>query len=81
MNRDELLTFIKQAISEETDVPVGQIDDSQAFISMGLDSLSSIVILNKIEDKFNVELNPIYFWDYPTLGAFTDFLLEEHIRS
>lgn len=80
MKRDELLTFIKKAISEETDVPIEQIEESQAFINMGLDSLSSIVILNKIEDQFHVELNPIYFWDYPTLGAFTDFLLKEHIQ-
>jgi acyl carrier protein len=80
MKRDELLTFIKSAISEETGVGLESIDESQPFIQMGLDSLSSIVILNQIEDKFNVELNPIYFWDYPTLGSFTDFLLKEHIH-
>ena len=80
MKREDLLTVIKEAIAEETSVPIGQIEESQAFITMGLDSLSSIVILNKIEDKFNVELNPIYFWDYPTLGQFADFLLKEHIQ-
>ena len=80
MKRDELMAFIKEAIAEETDVPLDQIEESQAFITMGLDSLSSIVILNKIEDQYKVELNPIYFWDYPTLGAFTDFLLKDHIH-
>ena len=75
-----MLKFIKQAIANETGESVDSIDESQTFQSMGLDSLNSIVVLNEIEDKYKISLNSLSFWDYPTLGAFTDFLLKEHIR-
>ncbi|MEK6781264.1 MAG: acyl carrier protein [Bacteroidota bacterium] len=79
MERTELLKFIKQAIANETGESVDSIDETQTFQSMGLDSLNSIVVLNEIEDKYKISLNSLSFWDYPTLGAFTDFLLKEHI--
>ena len=80
MKREELLLFIKTEIAAETDCAIEQISETDTFHSFGLDSLSSITILNKLEDEFNLDLNPIYFWDYPTLGAFADFLLKEHIH-
>lgn len=78
MSYDEVLNFIKKEIAEETKFPIEKIDVNTSFHSLGLDSLSAILILHNIEMKFGIELNPIYFWDYPTPALFTGFIIKEH---
>jgi len=77
MTREELLSFIKKEIATETGTQVEAINENSTFHELGLDSLSGVLILYNIETKFDLELNPIHFWDYPTPSAFTDFLLKE----
>jgi polyketide synthase PksN len=78
MSHEEVLNFIKKEISEETKLPVEKIDVKSSFHSLGLDSLSAVLILHNIEKEFGIELNPIHFWDYPTPETFTHFIIKEH---
>jgi acyl carrier protein len=78
MTREELLRFIKKEIATETGTQVETIDENASFHSLGLDSLSAILILYNIEREFDIELNPIHFWDYPTPALFADFTVKEH---
>ncbi len=80
MTRDQLVHIITQAIAEETGHPGSSILESTSFSDLGIDSLSSIVILNNIEDQINLELNPLHMWDYPTVGSFADFLASQLVR-
>ena len=80
MSYDEVLNFIKKEIAEETKFPIEKIDADTSFHKLGLDSLSAILILHNIETKFSIEVNPIYFWDYPTPASFADFIIKEHGR-
>ena len=80
MTRDQLILIIRQAVAEETGQPGSSILESTSFADLGIDSLSSIVILNKIEDQINMELNPLHMWDYPTVGSFADFLASHLAR-
>lgn len=80
MSREELIQFIKKEIAVETSAPVEAIDEHTSFHSLGLDSLSAVLILYNIEREFGIELNPIHFWDYPTPALFADFLVKEQTR-
>lgn len=51
--------------------------DTDTFFNLGLDSISCIYLLDKVEKKLDLELNPIHFWDYPALDSYSDFLLQE----
>jgi acyl carrier protein len=77
MTRPELLTILKSLIAEETGIEVSDINETDTFFNLGLDSISCIYLLDKLEKKLSVELNPIHFWDYPSLDTYTDFLLQE----
>lgn len=79
MTRPEVLNVLKTLISEETGIAVAEINDTDTFFNLGLDSVSCIFLLDKVEKKLNVEINPIHFWDYPSLDTYTDFLLQEVI--
>jgi len=72
----EILNTLKHEIAKETGLPVSDIDDHATFNSLGLDSISSVFILDKIEKQLKIEMNPLFFWDYPTVG-----LLAQHITS
>gem|GEM_PF-2560927 len=78
MSYDEVLNFIKKEIAEETKFPFEKIDANASFHQLGLDSLSAILILHNIEQKFNIELNPIHFWDFPTPALFTDRIIKDY---
>jgi acyl carrier protein len=51
-----------------------EIHDNADFFSLGLDSISCVYVLDKLEKKIDLELNPLYFWDYPTVESLSGFL-------
>ena len=75
-DRHDILSTLKEEIAKETGLSVSTIDDDASFYSLGLDSISSVFVLDELEKKLNVEMNPMFFWDYPTVR-----LLAEHITS
>jgi len=80
MSYEEVLNFIKKEIAEETKQPLEKLDANTSFHTLGLDSLSAVLILHNIEKEFAIDLNPIHFWDYPTPASFSEFIVKEHSR-
>ena len=76
MTKEELIQLFKQEIVRETGIPLNEIEDSASFYSLGLDSISCVYVLDKLEKKLKVEMNPMFFWDYPTIES-----LSAHIAS
>jgi acyl carrier protein len=76
MTKAEILSKLKEEITKETGLKREEISDSATFASLGLDSISSVVILDKLEKHLKVEMNPMVFWDYPTVE-----LLAEYVTS
>lgn len=79
MTRSELIILFKSVIAEETGIAATEISETDTFFNLGFDSVSCIFLMDKIEKKLNIELNPIYFWDYPSIDTYADFLLQEVI--
>ena len=75
-SRSEIVNTLKVEIAKETGIPLPEIGDDATFYSLGLDSISSVFILDRLEKKLKIEMNPIFFWDYPTVG-----LLADHITT
>ncbi|HMV10765.1 MAG TPA: acyl carrier protein [Cyclobacteriaceae bacterium] len=79
MTRPELITLLKTIIAEETGIAINEIADTDTFFNLGLDSVSCIFLMDKLEKKIKLELNPMFFWDYPSIDTYADFLLENVI--
>lgn len=77
MTKEELTGIIKKLVSEETGISTGEIQDTDSFFNLGLDSVSCIFLMDKLEKQINMDLNPIHFWDYPTIDTYADFLIQE----
>ena len=74
MNRTEILNALKEEIARETGLTLAEIEEDATFYSLGLNSISSVYILDKLEKKLKVEMNPLFLWDYPTVGLFADHI-------
>ena len=80
MSKAEILTRLKQEIAKETGLTLPEIDDSASFYSLGLDSISSVFILDKLEKHLKVEMSPLFFWDYPTVELLAEYITTLNIK-
>jgi acyl carrier protein len=74
MTKAEILSKLKEEITKETGLKADEISDSATFASLGLDSISSVVILDELEKHLQLEMSPMLFWDYPTVELFAEHL-------
>lgn len=72
----ETENFIKLLISKEINTSIEEIDSEEYFSSFGIDSMRAVALLDEMEKETGLELNPLIFWDYPTIAS-----LSEHINS
>ena len=79
--KEDIQNHFIQLITEEQGIAATEVDVHASFQTFGLDSISSIYLLDKLEDHFGVELNPIEFFDYPTIEQFSTYLLEVKLRT
>ncbi|MFZ1808685.1 MAG: acyl carrier protein [Cyclobacteriaceae bacterium] len=66
--------FVQQKIAETLSVPKEQINPNEEFMSLGLDSMHAIFLIDEIEREFSIEINPHQFWEYPTINSFSQNL-------
>lgn len=72
--KTEILQLLKDEIASETGISSSEIADSASFFELGLNSISAVFILDVLEKKLKIEMNPLFFWDYPTVELLADYL-------
>ena len=77
MNQTHILKTLKEEIAKETGLPVTDIANDATFPSLGLNSISAVYILDTLEKKLGTPMNPLIFWDYPTVSLFAKHLASE----
>lgn len=66
--------MLKGEIASETGIPLSEIEDSATFFDLGLNSISAVYMLDVLEKKLSIDMNPLFFWDYPTVELLADYL-------
>jgi NADPH:quinone reductase-like Zn-dependent oxidoreductase/acyl carrier protein len=65
---------LKETISIVTKVNILNIDTESTFKSLGIDSLMSVQLKNKLEKVFAIALSVTAFWTYPSIKKYAKFL-------
>ncbi len=73
----EIQKEIKVIIAAELALNPDELDDLKSFHDMGLDSVNSIFLLAKMEEKLNVYIDPMSVYDNPTIKSFSEYLLAQ----
>jgi acyl-CoA synthetase (AMP-forming)/AMP-acid ligase II/acyl carrier protein len=58
-------------------LPPGRVDARAPFDSYGLDSAQAATLMGEIAEALGMELSPILFWNYPTVGELSRYLARE----
>lgn len=78
---EEIKTYFKSIIAEELNISISSIKDDDTFFDLGLDSINAVFLLEVVEQHYKITLSPLDFWDYPTIGAFTKKVYQDHFRK
>ncbi|MCY7296750.1 SDR family NAD(P)-dependent oxidoreductase, partial [Alteromonas sp. a30] len=57
------------------------VDIDTELSDYGFDSITLTTFSNEIGNEFGISVQPTIFFEYPTLGDFADYLLEEHVAE
>ena len=71
---DTLLTQLRQTLAAELYLPAEQIDEHAAFIDLGMDSISAVTWIRKLNKQFGLELGATSIYSHPNLLAFSAFV-------
>ena len=67
VSTDAITTFMREQIASLIKSDVTEIDPDTEFINFGIDSIHALFLIDGLERKFKVEVNPLYFWECPTI--------------
>lgn len=78
---DHIVTYITEIIAKEQKIDASKIQASASFFELGLDSISSIYLMELVENQFQIKLTPLDFWDYPTIESFSEYIFKTNFQS
>ena len=80
-SKDEVMQLATEVIAKSLSISLSDIDPTHEFVQLGLDSLQAMFVLDELEKKLGVEINPLLFWEFPTPASFVDELYKEYSKA
>jgi acyl transferase domain-containing protein/enoyl-CoA hydratase/carnithine racemase/acyl carrier protein/NAD(P)-dependent dehydrogenase (short-subunit alcohol dehydrogenase family) len=77
MNLSEVMEVIKQLLAEELHLVGEDFDENVQFIELGLDSITGVTWVKKINQRYQLSLDATKVYSYPTLQEFSRLVLKE----
>lgn len=74
--RLEVVTNVLNLIARETGLPLKEFVDDASFAELGIDSLMSLVLSEKLLKELGVEVKSSIFLECPTVSEFTEWLTQ-----
>ena len=80
-DRQQLVNFIKEQIASVTNESIDYLDEEMSFLKLGISSIQTIMIINKIKKKLDIDINPIAMFEYKNISEFATYLGEFIIQD
>jgi acyl carrier protein len=64
-------------IANELKMPAADIDPARSLLEYSMSSLTATILIGDLEDWLQLRLPPTLVWDYTSIDAMTDYLLEQ----
>jgi acyl carrier protein len=77
LSQNELIVFLQEQVAEFIKADPSEIDPDSEFINFGIDSMNAIYMIEVLEKKLKTEINPLHFWEYPTIRMFAEKIISE----
>ncbi|QYF93473.1 SDR family NAD(P)-dependent oxidoreductase [Massilia sp. PAMC28688] len=70
----DLQASLKALLAQELQMAAADIDDDMQFVDLGLDSVSGVTWVRKINEQFGIALEATQIYSYPTLKQFASYV-------
>lgn len=74
MKREEIIMLIKKELSMVLDQQPDDIDEDENFLRIGISSIKTLKIINRISRILDIDVNPVAMFEYTTISQFTGYL-------
>merc|ERR1712187_652189 len=72
MTKNKLMRMVKDVIASDDDL-----ETDSPFMEAGMDSLFCVQLMTEVSKEFQLSLSPSLIFDFPTVRAMVDHLVEE----
>ena len=74
---DDIRTAIVGEVAAELQIPAEQVDPEASFMRLGLTSLQSMRIVNRLRTELNMHIDPVALFEYETVEELAEFLVDD----
>lgn len=74
--RQDIAEWLIAWIARELELPAGEIDTARSLLEYSMSSLTATILVGDLEDWLHIRLPPSLVWDYPSIDAIADYLVE-----
>ena len=68
---------LKKMLAQELHMQEHEIGEGEQFVELGLDSITGVTWIRKINEKYGTAIEAIQIYSHPTLAQFTRYVTEE----
>ncbi|MBO9699912.1 MAG: SDR family NAD(P)-dependent oxidoreductase [Sporocytophaga sp.] len=76
-NLTYVTTSLRQLLAQELHLQEHEIDENMQFVDLGLDSITGVTWIRKINEKYNTSIEATKIYSYPTLTKLSQYVKEE----
>lgn len=77
----ELTAHIKKFLAQELHMREEEINDNAQFIDLGLDSITGVTWVRKINEKYQLKIEAVKIYSFPTLAQFGQYIQDERAKQ
>jgi len=74
---EAIRAVLRSGLADELYINADSIDDDIPFIDIGLDSVTGVAWIRKINEKFDLDIAATKIYDYSTINRLTKYVMEE----
>jgi acyl carrier protein len=76
-SKPEIVAWLIDWIAKEMEMPTAEIDTGHSLLDYSMSSVTAMILVGDLEDWLDLTLSPTLVWDYTSIDAMTDHLLEQ----
>ena len=78
--RSRILAHVRSEVAQVLGHESAAISQSEGLFEMGMDSLTSVELRNRLQNSLECSLPSTFAFDYPTVGALVDYLASNMLK-
>ena len=76
-SNDLIAEWLVQWIAKEMGLPTVEIETEKSLLNYSLSSVTAMMLVGDLEEWLGLTLSPTLVWDYPSIAAIANHLMEQ----